>query len=78
MKNNEKKQHIFALNTHDFAKTSATYSVELESQCTLDDCIEAFSNFLTSVGYVFPTGATLGFEYEEELVETMEDPHERN
>ena len=79
MKNNEKRQHIFAFNTEEYDKSVATYSVELRGAATLDDCIEAFGNFLTSLGYVFPTGATLGFEYEEDkLVETMEDPDERN
>ena len=76
MNNKQKRQHIFAFNTEEYDKSAATYSVELNSGATLTECIEAFEHFLNSVGYMLPTGATLGLEYEEEFVETVEDPNE--
>jgi hypothetical protein len=78
MNNKQKRQHVFALNTHEHDKSAATYSVELSSEATLTECIEAFGHFLNSAGYMLPIGATLGLEYEEEFAETVEDPHERN
>lgn len=44
----------------------AVISMEVSEEMTLPEIIEAFEAFLYAVGYRFPEGATLGYEWDEE------------
>jgi hypothetical protein len=46
--------------------SSPCVNITISEESTLPECIEAFENFLHAVGYRFPTGATLGYEWDGE------------
>jgi len=47
-------------------KNSAQVNVMIHEDSTLNEVCEAFEGFLLALGYSFPEGAHLGFEYEKD------------
>jgi hypothetical protein len=46
-------------------KNSAQVNVMIHEDSTLGEVCEAFEGFLLALGFSFPEGARLGFEYED-------------
>jgi len=46
--------------------SSPCVNITISEESTLPECIEAFESFLHAVGYRLPTGATLGYEWDDE------------
>lgn len=52
----------------DEVSSTVTHSISADS--TLDDVIEAFEYFLKGCGYSLPDGAHIGYEFEDEGIDT--------
>ena len=72
MKNNN--QNLNSFNVYSCSEDEPTVAITLSEDVSLSSAISAVEKFLIAIGYVFPSGAHLGFEYNDLDSDDTETP----